>query len=235
MKLRNVMAAAVLPMLALPATAWADEGGEEAAKPLEISAELGILSDYRFRGLSLSGKDFETTASISLAHESGLYASVWLSNTDLGWGTADDLEADWTVGYSKDVGAVTLDGGLIYYSYLNNHGINYIELYGSVGTKVGPADVKVGVAYAPKQMHIGNRTNTYVYVSGSMPVSEKLSVHGTFGYEDGAFGNKKKDWALGASYELVPGLTLGADYIDTAHSLTANGDPTGVVSLKFGF
>lgn len=235
MKLRTVLAVATLPMLATPATAWADEGGEEQAKALEISAEIGMLSDYRFRGLSLSGKDFETTASLSLEHESGLYANVWLSNVDLGWGKADDLEADWTIGYSKDVGGITLDGGVIYYSYLGNKDLNYFEGFASVGTQVGPAEVKLGVAYAPSQNNIGNRDNTYVYVAGDLPVSEKLSVHGTFGFEDGAFGNKKKDWGIGASYELVPGLTLGADYIDTAHALTPMGDATFVASIKYGF
>lgn len=235
MKRTLLLAAAAAPLLALPGFARADDAAPAATSDFDVSAELGLLSDYRFRGLSLSGRDFETTAQVAVSHKSGLYGSLWVSNVDLGAGKADDMEMDWTAGYTKSVGPVSLDVGTIYYSYLNHHDLNYIEVYGSVGTQVGPANVKLGVAYAPKQSHIGDRTNTYVYVSGDLPVSDRFGLHGSFGYEDGAFGDKKKDWMLGASFQVVPGLKLGADYIDTAHSLTKMGDPTVVASVKYAF
>lgn len=239
MKLKHLLAAAAatLPLAALPTAARAEEAQtEEASGPIDISAEVGVFSDYRFRGLSLSGKDPEVTASLSASHESGLYASAWFSNVDLGTGSADDLEMDWTVGFSKDVGKVSFDLGAIYYTYAGNSSFNYVEFYGSIGTSVGPGSVKVGAAYAPSQDNTGNRDNTYVYISGDMPLGETpLSLHGTFGYENGAFGNKKKDWVVGLSYDLGAGFTATADYIDTAHSLTTAGDPTVVVSLKKSF
>lgn len=240
MKLNRLMIAlcAALPLAALPSVARADEAAaeEEATPTWDLSGEVGLLTDYRFRGLSLSSKNPEVTASVSLAHQSGLYASAWASNVDLGNGKADDLEVDWTVGFSKDVGRVNVDVGGIYYSYLGNKGLNYFEVYGSVGTKVGPADVKVGVAYAPSQTNIGSQDNTYVYVSGEVPLGKgPVSLHGTFGFENGAFGDNKKDWMAGVSVDLGSGLTGSVDYVDTAHSLSSNGDPTVVASLKFGF
>jgi uncharacterized protein (TIGR02001 family) len=239
MNFKHLLTAAAAPLLAMPAIAHADEAApaqSEEVATWDLSAEVGALSDYRFRGLSLSGKDPEVTAQISIAHKSGFYASAWASNVDADFdGKGNDLEVDWTAGWSKDVGRVNVNIGGIYYSYYNHAGSNYIEAFGSLGTKVGLADVTVGVAYAPKQSHIGNRDNTYVYISGDMPVSGPLSVHGTFGYENGAFGDHKKDWLVGASLDVGSGFTATLDYVDTAHALTPLGDPTVVASLKKSF
>lgn len=228
----------VLP-LALPCAARAQDtadAGDAPAPAFSVSGEVGLATDYRFRGLSLSDKSPEVTASLSVEHQSGLYASAWASNVELGSGKADDLEVDWTVGFSRDVGAINVDVGGIYYSYLDAKDLNYVEVYGAVGTKVGPADVKLGVAYAPSQANIGNQDNTYVYVAGDVPLGDgPVSLHGTFGLENGAFGDNKKDWGLGLSVDLGSGLTGTVDYIDTAHAQTAAGDPTVVASLKFGF
>lgn len=239
MKLTTLMTATLIavPLAAMPTVAYAqEEAAEEAAGPIDVSVEVGVASDYRFRGLSLSGGGPELTASITVEHESGLYASAWGSNVDLGLGGADDLELDWTAGFSKDVGAVNIDVGAIYYSYVKHSDFNYVEGFASVGTAVGPAEVRVGVAYAPKQDNLGGQDNTYVYISGDMPLGKgPFSVHGTFGYENGAFGVHKKDWLLGAGVDLGGGLNLSVDYVDTARDVTGLGGPTAVASLKYGF
>jgi len=236
MKLKNLLAAAALavPLAALPTVAYAQD--EEAAGPIDVSAEVAVLSDYRFRGLSLSAGEPELTASLSVSHESGLYASAWVSNVNLGLGSSDEMEMDWTAGYSKDIGNINVNVGAVYYTYLNHSGYNYIEGFGSVGTKVGPAEVRVGAAYAPKQDNLGGMDNTYVYISGNVPVKDTpFSFHGSFGYEDGAFAVNKKDWIFGASVDLGGGLSATVDYVDTAHDVTGLGGPTAVASLKFGF
>ena len=239
MKLKTLLAAAAiaLPMAAFPSFAHAQEKeAEEASGPINISGEIGLLTDYRFRGLSLSNQNPELTASLTVEHESGLYASAWASNVALADGQADHLEVDWTAGYSKDIGRANINAGATYYSYVSNSNFNYIEFFGSVGTSVGPGEVRVGAAYAPKQGNIGSTDNTYVYISGDMPLGQgPFSVHGTFGYENGAFGDHKKDWLIGASVDLGNGATLSADYVDTARDVTGLGGPTGVVSLKWGF
>lgn len=235
MNYRMLLAATVLPLAAIPTAAFAQDEAA-AAGPIDISAQVGAFSDYRFRGISLSGKDPEVTASVTVSHESGLYASLWASNVDLGNGGAKNVEMDWTAGFTKDVGPVTVDVGAVYYTYANNSGFNYVEAYGSLGTKVGPADVKVGVAYAPSQSNIGSQDNLYYYVSGDVPFGETgWSAHGTFGIEDGAFGDHKKDWKVGMSYDLGSGFTASLDYVDTAHALTPLGDATVVGGLTFDF
>jgi len=219
--------------LLMPVTALAQD--EESAGEWELDAELGAFSDYRFRGVSLSGKDPEVTAEVSVAHESGFYAGTWVSNVDLGSGN-DDVEVDLYAGFATDVGGLTLDVGALYYLYPSDGSLDYIEFTGSLGTTVGPADIAVGVAYAPSQGALGNTDNTYVYLSADVPLGEgPLSLHGTVGYEDGAFGSNKKDWLVGVSADIGAGFTVTADYVDTAHSLTPLGDATAVFSITKSF
>ncbi len=232
MKILRSMALAAIPLMMLPAQALAqDDSGEEETAAFEFDGEIGVFSDYRFRGVSLSGKDPQLTGEFSISHESGLYAGIWGSNVDLGTG-AEELELDLYAGYATDLGGVTLDVGALYYFYPGNDGFDYVEFTGSLATAVGPGEVRVGMAYAPSQGALGNTDNTYVYIAGDLPIGESpLSLHGSLGYEDGAFGDNKKDWLVGVSLDVGSGITATLDYVDTARGVGAVGEPTAVLSL----
>lgn len=234
--MRKIIALAALPLCFVPAGAFAQAAeDEEPAAEWEIDAEIGLFSDYRFRGISLSAEDPQVTAEVSVSHESGLYAGVWASNVALNGG-ADDVEIDLSAGYAADLGGATLDVGAVYYLYPGNSGFNYVELLASVAFAAGPGEITLGAAYAPSQDNIGNEDNTYFYISGDLPIADTpLSLHGTFGIEDGAFGDNKRDWLIGASYDLGSGITATVDYVDTARAGNPLGDATVVASLTFAF
>lgn len=239
MAIRNFIAIAVAPMMLVSTNAWAQEAAapatEEPSGAFEIDAELGLHSDYRFRGLSLSDKEIELTAQLSVSHESGLYATAWASNVALNDG-ADDIEVDLSAGYAFEAGPVSFDVGAVYYLYPNNSDTNYVELLASVSAEVGPGTLTLGTAYAPKQENIGDEDNQYYYVSGELPIGESpVSLHGTFGIEDGAFGDKKRDWLLGASFDVGRGITATLDYVDTARADSNLGDATVVGRIAFAF
>ena len=235
-KVRLALAALAMPLLAMPAVAHAQDE-EEDSGPISIDAEIGAFSDYRFRGISLSGKDPQLTAELSVSHESGFYVGAWASNVDADLdGSGDNVEVDWTVGFSRDIGTINVDVGAAYYTYIERSGLNYIELYGNLGVPVGPATVTLGVAYAPKQDNLGGADNTYVSISGDLPIGDSpVSVHGSFGIEDGVFGDSKKDWSLGASYDLGSGFTATLDYVDSHRSFSTLGDATAVFSITKAF
>lgn len=230
MRIHTLLAIAAAPLALLSTPVLAQD--EEVEGPaFEVDAEIAAFTDYRFRGVSLSGKNPQLTADLAISHESGLYAGVWGSNVDLGAGH-QELEIDLYAGYATDIGGLSVDVGGLYYYYPGTDGFGYVELAGSLGTTVGPADVSVGVAYAPSQDALGNSDNTYVYVSGEVPIGESaFSLHGTFGYENGAFGDNKKDWLAGVSMDVGHGITATLDYVDSARSHTSAGDPTAVFSL----
>ncbi|MFN4113709.1 MAG: TorF family putative porin [Sphingomonadaceae bacterium] len=233
--MRTLIAMAALPLLFVSSGAFAQEAEEAPAGAWEIDAEVGVHSDYRFRGISLSSKDPQVTAEVSVSHESGFYAGVWASNVALNTG-ADDVELDLFAGYAADLEGVSLDVGAVYYLYPGNSDSNYVEFLASVGIAVGPGTITVGAAYAPSQDNIGNQDNVYFYISGEMPIGETpLSLHGTFGIEDGAFGDNKRDWLIGASYDLGSGVTATVDYVDTARAFSPLGNATVVGRLTFAF
>lgn len=234
--MRKIIAMAALPLFFVPTGATAQNAEvEQPAAEWEIDAAIGAFSDYRFRGISLSSKDPQVTAEVTVTHESGLYAGVWASNVALNGG-ADDVELDLSAGYAADLDGLTLDIGAVYYLYPGNSGFNYVEFTGSLGIEAGPGTITLGAAYAPSQDNIGNQDNIYFYVSGDVPIGETpLSLHGTFGIEDGAFGNNKRDWLIGASYDLGSGITATVDYVDTARAFSPLGDATVVGSITFAF
>ncbi len=212
--------------LTISAPAMAQE--EEAAGPLDIEFTLAGVSDYRFRGISLSDKDQAFQPSLTVSHESGLYASAWGSNIADNGG--DNIEVDLTAGWSGQVGPIDLNIGGVYYLYPGVTGANYIEALGSVGTGVGAGNIAVNLGYTPRQKNTDNEDNVYVAVTAGFPVfNTGLSLNGSFGIEDGAFANKKKDWSIGADYELA-GFTLGVKYVDTAHT---SGNPLGKAGALF--
>lgn len=223
-----------LMALALPALAATPALAQDEAKPLDISFSLTGVSDYRFRGVSLSDKDPAIQPQLALEHQSGFYASVWGSNIADNGG--DDIEIDLTAGFSRDVGSINLNAGVVYYLYPGASDFNYVELLGSVGSSVGKGNVAVNVAYAPSQNNIGSEDNIYVGVSGSHPVGDKLTLNASFGIEDGAFADNKKDWSIGADFDAGHGIVIGAKYIDTAHTQNnplAKG--TAVLSISKSF
>lgn len=237
--MRTILAIAAAPLMFAATSVCAQDAAaaeeEEATGAWELEAEVGVHSDYRYRGISLSSKDPQVTAEVSVAHESGIYAGVWASNVALVDG-ADDVELDLYAGYSADLGGPTLDVGAVYYLYPGNSDFNYVEFLASVEVPAGPGTLTLGAAYAPSQANIGDEDNTYFYISGDMPLGETpLSVHGTFGIEDGAFGDNKRDWLIGASYDLGGGVTATVDYVDTARAFNPLGDATVVGRLAFAF
>lgn len=212
--------------------ALAAEGDTAAPGPITVSGGVAVVSDYRFRGVSLSDKDFAVQPTLTIAHESGLYAGIWGSN--IAANTGDDIEVDLFAGFSGG-DTVTYDIGVVYYAYPGVSSFNYVEFVGKTGTTVGPASVGATVAYVPSQDNTGNQDN--IYIAGNFGIgipNTPLSLAATLGYEDGAFGNDKVDWSLGVTAE-VQGFTLGASYVDTNRRIGGLGKAGAVFSVAYNF
>ena len=212
---RNVVlgACAAFAITASPAFA---EDAAKSAKPFDIELTIAGVSDYRFRGISLSDKDPAFQPQLAVTHESGIYGRVWASNIAANAG--DDIEVDLVAGFARDIGAVSLDLGATYYLYPGASGLNYVEFIGAASTAVGQGSVGVTVAYVPSQSNTGSTDNIYLAINGSLPIGDTpFSLTSSFGFEDGAFGTNKKDWSVGLTADVV-GFTLGVSYVDTARA-----------------
>jgi len=228
----------------------------EAADPITISGTAAVVSQYRFRGVSQSNEEVAAQAGITATHKSGLYAGVWGSNL-AGFGTfgGANLELDVFGGYKRTIGGATVDAGLLWYLYPGTDGTDYAEPYASVSGTLGPASIKLGAAYAPKQRSIGSDDNLYLYGdAGTAIPGTPVTLKGHLGYTQGKGSTLAGpdgdylDYALGADFTYKV-LTFNVSYIDTdigkvaADGFYTSGDKRGrkivdgavVVSLTAAF
>lgn len=190
-----------LTVLALTATAFhapahAQQDAEVSAAQPSLTANVGLFSSYRFRGLDQTFGKPAIQGGFDYAHASGLYAGNWNSNVSSGAGYPEgSLEMDFYGGYKTSVGDVGLDMGLLYYYY--------------PGTRLDNAFAGVNRRH-PGASASGGVTNGELYIAGSWrfltlkyshAVTEYFSMPGTrgTGYVD-----------LSATHDFGKGYVLGA-------------------------
>jgi len=223
--------------MALSAPAFAQDEAAEAAGPITVSGGAALVSDYRFRGVSLSDKGFAIQPYLTVKHESGLYVGAWGSN--IADNAGDDLELDLYAGLSGG-DKLTYDIGATYYVYPGVSSVNYVEFTGKLGSTFGPATLGVQLSYVPSQDNTGNDDNIYLGSNATIAVpNSPISIVGTLGMEDGAFtsGSDKLDWSLGLN-AAVSGFTLVASYVDTnRRSIFAPKDSSSglIFTVSYGF
>jgi uncharacterized protein (TIGR02001 family) len=190
-----------------------------------VSGGAALVSDYRFRGISQTDKRFAVQGSFTIAHESGLYGSVWGSSIDDYVAAGADQEIDFIAGYRRTFGGTTVDAGVLYYYYPGSGGANtdFVEPFVSVAHTFGPVTAKATANYAPKQraLTVGNGSEDNLYLAGDLtaaipttPVSVTAHVGHSFGPSYLTIGDEYTDWSLGLSY-TVSALTFGVSYVDT--------------------
>ena len=250
---RGPAAVFVLASLAFAAPAAAqtvnpaDEVEAETEGPITFSANIALTSEYRFRGVDLSGGDPAVQGGLDLAHESGFYVGTWASTLDddtVGFG---DVELDVYGGWSGDVGeGLALDVGVIGYLYpdAGPGDFDYVEFYSSLGFTFGPAETTVGVAYAPEQDSLGGTDNLYVYSDIGVGIPDTpITVTGHLGYTDGflTFTNDGDafDWSIGAEANIYGPFTLSAAYVGAEGDIPPGAydfvDDAFVVTLSASF
>lgn len=232
---RGPLAAIVLACSALVATpALAQDDAPAAQSDLTVTGNVSLVTDYRFRGVSLSGGDPAIQGGITLNHSSGFYVGTWSSSLQStpAYGSQEvDIFGGWT---GQVASGLTLDAGLLYYVYPNGHlgDANYWEPYVSLSGSLGPAKLKVGAAYDWKQKGLldnaGNKAdNFYVYSNLDVGVpGTPLTLSGHIGYTDGVLSpcyycvgtgtfNDKTGWdySIGASATVFGPLSAGISYV----------------------
>ena len=142
-------------LLAVPTAALAQT--EAATKPFTVSGTIGLVTDYRLRGVSQSDSNPALQGGVTVTHTSGFYGGFWGSNL-AGWGTfgGPNLELDLIGGYKRTFGGATVDVGLTWYMYPGGADkTDYAEPYVKLSGMAGPVSLLAGVAYAPKQQALG--------------------------------------------------------------------------------
>lgn len=206
MRFPKLTAAVLALAAATPALAQ-----DEESSAFKVTGSVGLVSDYRFRGVSQSDKEMAIQGGITINHESGFYAGTWGSNLS-GWGTfgGSNMELDLFAGYKVQLNdAVAVDTGLTWFMYPGGASeTDFAELFLKVSGTAGPVNLLGGVAYAPKQQALGRwyltgasygtgvpdapgdkEDNLYIWgdISSAIP-STPVTLKGHLGYSNGNSG-----------------------------------------------
>ncbi len=197
MKLSHTPLAAVLSLVAAGAFAQA-----KAPEPdYTLSFNAGVVTDYRYRGISQSRLKPAVQGGLDFAHKSGLYAGAWASSikwiTDYNLAAAPvdgSVELDLYAGYkgsiNKDVG---YDVGVLAYQYVGNSlkntlgggvfaNANTTELYGAITT--GPITAKYSHSVGKTLFGaINSKGAGYIDLSGTFDLGDGWTVIPHLGYQ----------------------------------------------------
>ena len=201
----------------------------------EIDGMVGVVSDYRYRGYSLSAEDPALQAGLTASHDSGFYGDAFVSTIDE-YGVDQDgdgakVEVTLSAGWAGVVAGLDVDAAVSAYRYPDGDDVNYVEAPVQVSQTLGALSWTLGLSYAPAQAALGEDDNRYGWVGLDFaPEGWPLSFNGGIGYEEGAFApDGKTDWSLGVARSFGP-VALGLTWVDSDEY-----DGRAVASASVGF
>ncbi|HEX6859787.1 MAG TPA: TorF family putative porin [Caulobacteraceae bacterium] len=230
MKVLKLALCAAAASLAMATTAAAQDA-------MDVSFNVGIASDYVFRGFTQTMEDPEVFGGVDVT--SGMfYAGAWASNVDFGDET--DAEVDLYAGLTPTLGPVSANFGVIYYGYVNapdGTDYDYVELKAAGSVPVGPATLGAAVFYSPE--FFGKTGEAwYEEVNASFSPTDKITIGGAFGHQDVELAGDYNTWNLGATVAINDMFSVDARYHDTDLDDAVCEDvcdARGVVTLKAAF
>ncbi len=212
----------------------------------DISANIALTSDYRFRGISQSDESVAIQGGFDYAFDNGFYVGTWGSSVDFDsdYDFDGSLELDFYGGWGTDIGEnSSIDLGYIYYMYPGDDGQegDYQEIYFNYGWK----DLSLGVAYSDDYY---GETGSFWYLQAnydwSFAENWVLSLHGGYNdFDDDAFLSSDKgdyiDYSVGVTWSVV-GVDLSLAWIGTDLDEedvfdTDWGDDTAVFTISKSF
>lgn len=203
----TLAAALTLAMATLSGAARAEDAAPAAKPDNEVSYNVAVTSDYRYRGMSQSRLDPALQGGADYTHNpSGFYAGTWLSS--IKWtkdaGGSGDVEWDIYGGKRGEIAKdVSYDVGGLAYIYPSNGlptNANTFELYGQLG--YGPVYAKYsisttnlfGVDDSKKSGYFDVGFNYDVYQGYTLNLHaghQSIKHHGDLSYNDYKIGVTK--------------------------------------------
>ncbi|KAF1048635.1 MAG: hypothetical protein GAK35_00185 [Herbaspirillum frisingense] len=225
--LATLAAAGALLAIAVIAPAQAAEEAPAAdASPLHLTGNIGVVSQYIFRGTTQTNEKPALQGGFDLNHDNGLYAGVWLSNvswiSDTNPAASASLEADVYGGWKPALTDwLSGDIGVLHYAYPGS--------YPSGMTKPDTTELYLGLDAKWIAFKYSYSTgNTFGNPDTSGSTYADLSVnHELFAGINGMvhIGRQRytgpnssalsyTDWKIGLSRDFS-GYVLGVAYTDT--------------------
>ena len=213
-----------------------------------LSANVALVSDYRFRGLSQTNRKPALQGGFDFEHKSGFYAGNW--NSSISWitdagnlGASSGLESDFYLGYATEAAGFGIDVGNIYYYYAGsniNGNVPTNEVY--LGLSYGPVTLKTSYTTSKGYFSAADSRGTLYYsLAAEIPVSDAVSLTAAYGYTQGKGGmavSKGSDYLVGVAFDIGQGWSLGLSVIGASGNYkaftngAANGNSQAVLSIS---
>ena len=194
------------------------------AAQAEVTGNLGLTSDYRFRGISQSQNAPAVQGGVDYNHSSGFYIGNWNSSVSSQVYTqGSGVESDLYAGFKKDIyKGLTLDVGSYNYFYPRaktaGTGSNFDTYEAFLGLGYGPVSAKYSRTIGSGYFGTTNAQGTQYYqadVAYPLPVTglEKVSFLAHAGHTNVANSTTLdySDYNVGLGYDLA-GWQLAAKY-----------------------
>jgi uncharacterized protein (TIGR02001 family) len=206
-----------------------------------ITGNVGVFSDYRFRGISQTRRGPAIQGGFDIAHKSGFYLGNWNSNVSAEqYYHGAGIEMDFYGGFKTELLGVGLDLGAIRYDYpsariqdgtTKKGNFNNNEIY--LGLSYGPISLKTFYAttnyfglnsttddvllssYTSAQRTSGGSKGTMYYdLTFSKEIVEKVTLVAHYGMTEYKNYSKLdyKDYKIGVNYDIA-GWIFGVTYI----------------------
>lgn len=225
-----------------------------------LSYNVGLVSDYRIRGLSQTSFKPALQAGVDWTHTSGFYLGAWGSNVSwikdyLGAPAKGSLEVDLYAGYR---GAITpglaFDVGVITYQYPGNTAskvtvdANTTELYGAL--TYGIVTAKYSRSTGNSVANPDSAGSTYVEVAATIDLGNGFTLVPHVGHQKVTHVSVPErnagdytDYALTLTKDLGKGLSVSLSAIGTnakdgfykVAGFDNLGKSSAVVGLKYSF
>jgi uncharacterized protein (TIGR02001 family) len=251
---KTIIASILFAAFAVPAMAEDAAPAAAAAAPTPehtFTGNVGLVTDYIFRGISQSHGKPAIQGGFDYAHSSGLYAGIWGSS--IAWvsdaqNTSVPVEIDVYGGYKNTFADdFNYDVGVITYNYPGSKDVtanasakaNTVEVYGALGWKWLTAKYSHTVSShfvgwyggaAGTDTTKDTRGSNYLELNAAYDLGEGWGIAGHIGHQKVAGYDKVgdtdasySDWKIGVTKDVGFGV-VGLAYSDTDTKGTCNGN-----------
>ena len=209
----------------------------------QVSGSASLLSDYRYRGVSLS--DNRPAAQLALAYDdaSGWYGGALASTVQIGSPTRRELQAVAFGGYaSRMPSGLSFEAGADYSAFTGDQSYNYGELYAGIASD----KVSTRLYYTPR--YFGQSGAIYGEVNASQELFDRvrLVAHGGVLRNSSQYSYGRPvdryvfDASVGVVFEFDPFSAqlswVGISSLYTPYPTIASGSKNGaVLKLAWSF
>ena len=238
MKLKSKI---LLSLLATSSAAFAQTA--PAAPESTIAYNIGVVSQYRYRGLAQTKGQGAMQGGIDYSNANGLYAGAWASQIQWIRDASQSSvtykggsELDLYGGYKFESNGLTYDVGFLAYQYVGNNlntvvtsgsnntqyaNANTNEVYGSVTS--GPYTLKYSYAISTLFGYVGSKGSGYIDATANYDLGNGITLSPHIGHQtvkgtSAAYypgGLSYTDYSVTTSKDLGNGLSVSGAFVTT--------------------